>query len=159
MSSGNVVAQATFSSWTASPAHHKGWQLCNCRLCYVKSAWHACCRTADRQHVVACINVEDFPQLSESHGAVVLPLEVCGGVWRRHRAALPGEKLLDLHRQCGKGQGRGIARQGEDMQSSPLEHARRAVCSYTARRAAKSSKGLRFAAICCYMKIRAFTLK
>lgn len=52
--------------------------------------------TTHRQHVVACINVEDLSELPESHGAVVLPLEVCRRVWRGGFATISWKQLLHL---------------------------------------------------------------
>lgn len=53
-------------------------------------------RTADGEHVVPGINVEDLSELAEGHGTVVLPFEVCRGVGWGGFAAVPGEQLLHL---------------------------------------------------------------
>lgn len=53
-------------------------------------------RTADGEHVVPGINIEDLSELAEGHGTVVLPFEVCRGVGWGGFAAVPGEKLLHL---------------------------------------------------------------
>lgn len=53
-------------------------------------------QTANREHVVSRVNVEDLSELPEGHGTVVLPFEVCRGVGRGCFAAVPGKQLLHL---------------------------------------------------------------
>ena len=54
--------------------------------------------TTYRQHVVSCVDVEDLSQLPESHGAVILPFEVCRRVWGGGFATISWKQLLHLSR-------------------------------------------------------------